>query len=815
MKGIEFLPGFITGLLISGLALPAFSQVTSDNTTNTTVNQSGNNFNIINGIQKGNNLFHSFKEFSIPTGGSATFNNSTDVVNIINRVTGGNISNIDGLIKANGNANLFLINPAGIVFGENAKLDIGGSFLGTTAESVLFKDGFEFSAVNPQNEALLTISIPVGLQMGSNPGNIQINNRGHNVSAPFTQTLRRGNSPSGLSVKTGKTLALLGGNVSLTGGIINSPDGQVELAAVATPDLVTIDSNNLGWTLNYGNVSGFGDIQLSQQSLVEASNTGAIRLAGNNLQFFDGSLLLLENQSNQSAVGIELQAAGEVEFAGISNTSISSGVISDARSSGKGGDITITADRIIGRDNGGRLRAYTFADADSGNITFNSRDITWKAGKQTDGLVEIRTLGTGNGGRLTINTERLLMQDSSFVSNVNRGSGNAGNVLINASDSVIVGPNSQFATLIGSSAVSANGNAGSISINTSRLAVLGGALISSSTYGSGDAGKITLKASESIEISGSGFFATSNRVEATQVQTSGRLLPEALRQFLGLPDIVTGSAGTININTPQLQITDGALVTVGHNSLGDAGKIQINSDSLKLDTQGKITATTASGEGGNINFNLQSDLILRNNSLIDTEAMGSGNGGNITINSPIIAGFENSDIIANAVEGNGGNIDITTQGIFGLEFRNELTEESDITASSQFGVNGTVAINNLSINPSTGLVELPVALSDSSQQIAQGCSTKSNSNFVATARGGIPQNPSQYLYSNRTWSDTRNLSTFPKPNNSSEVTSISNKLAIVEATGFIRNENGVIELVAAQNTPFNTTQVFNCSGLNT
>ena len=118
MKGITFLAGFIGALLSLGMIVPVYSQVTSDGTTNTTVNTSGNNFNIINGIQQGNNLFHSFKEFSIPTGGSANFNNSTDVVNIINRVTGGNISNIDGLIKAQGNANLFLINPAGIIFGE-------------------------------------------------------------------------------------------------------------------------------------------------------------------------------------------------------------------------------------------------------------------------------------------------------------------------------------------------------------------------------------------------------------------------------------------------------------------------------------------------------------------------------------------------------------------------------------------------------------------------------------------------------------------------------------------------------------------------
>ncbi|MEL6461347.1 MAG: filamentous hemagglutinin N-terminal domain-containing protein, partial [Cyanobacteria bacterium J06621_15] len=158
MKGFAFLPVFISGLLISGITLPAFSQVTSDNTTNTTVNHSNNNFNILNGIQKGNNLFHSFKEFSIPKGSTANFQNSNAIENIINRVTGGKISDIDGSIKANGSANLFLINSVGIVFNENARLDIGGSFFASTAESVLFADGFNYNAIVSQQTPLLTIS---------------------------------------------------------------------------------------------------------------------------------------------------------------------------------------------------------------------------------------------------------------------------------------------------------------------------------------------------------------------------------------------------------------------------------------------------------------------------------------------------------------------------------------------------------------------------------------------------------------------------------------------------------------------------------
>ncbi len=172
-------------------------------------------------------------------------------------------------------------------------------------------------------------------------------------------------------------------------------------------------------------------------------------------------------------------------------------------------------------------------------------------------------------------------------------------------------------------------------------------------------------------------------------------------------------------------------------------------------------------------------------------------------------------ISANAVEGNGGQIDIITQGIFGLEFRDEVTEESDITASSEFGVNGTVAINNISLDPSSGFVELNLELADSSQQIASGCSNNSDNTFVATGRGGITKNPNQQVDINYSWSDIRDLSIYRKRNNNIQTTEISNKPAIIEATGFIRNFKGEIELVAAQNISSTTKQISNCSGADT
>ncbi|MEO1187189.1 MAG: filamentous hemagglutinin N-terminal domain-containing protein, partial [Cyanobacteria bacterium J06636_27] len=234
----------------------------------------------------------SSKEFSVPNDGSAVFNNSSDVVNIINRVTGGNVSNINGLIEATGNANLFLINPQGIVFGQDAKLDIGGSFFGSTADSMNFTDGTVFSALDTQQEPLLTISTPLGLQYGENPGSIVVQGTGSNF-IPDPIALRDERNP-GLQVPNGKTLALIGSNIILPGGNLTAEGGRIEVGSVGSNSNVGLISGDNIWRLDYQEVENFGDIEFSQVASADVSsnNPGSIQLVGSSVVFQDGSSLL-------------------------------------------------------------------------------------------------------------------------------------------------------------------------------------------------------------------------------------------------------------------------------------------------------------------------------------------------------------------------------------------------------------------------------------------------------------------------------------------------------------------------------------------
>ena len=341
-----------------------------------------------------------------------------------------------------------------------------------------------------------------------------------------------------------------------------------------------------------------------------------------------------------------------------------------------------------------------------------------------------------------------------------------------------------------------SGNSGNLILNTQNLIIKDGGKIDASTFNNGAAGSITINAFEKVELIG---FATESFIPSL-ITSSGEIAVEGLQRLVRFPLILTGESGAIVINTGELNIIDRASLAVKNDGSGNAGKLKVKANSININNRGSISAATKSGEGGDIDLQTQS-LLLRGNSNISGTSAGTGDGGNITIDTQVLAALENSDITANSEGSFGGRVVINAKGIVGTQFREFLTPESDITATSGKGAefNGVVDINSIKINPRARLLELPNNLTDSSQKIIAGCSVSQDNKFTVTGRGGNPENPNQLFTGNRSIVDLVDVVPKyynPKYSVSSTVSDNNNKPEIIEAQGWIVNAEGEIEFVA-------------------
>lgn len=300
--------------------------------------------------------------------------------------------------------------------------------------------------------------------------------------------------------------------------------------------------------------------------------------------------------------------------------------------------------------------------AKGGNISVYASDSLQIIGDSpiSNSNIIARTENSGDAGNIIVSTGQLtILNGSNILSGAGLGTGNAGNVKVNASEIELIGvhPTLLLPSVI-ASLTTDRGDSGSLEINASRLILRDRGQVSTSTGSAGKAGNVTITASEFVEVSG----PLPGSKNPTQVISSANVVEE-LQELLQLPLVPSGASGRVSINTPRLTITDGAQVTVRNDGTGSAGDLVVNADSIFLDDKGSITASTASGEGGNITLKVQNNLQLGNNSFISATAGGNGNGGNIDINAKFLVAFpnENSDIIANALTGSGGRVEIAAE----------------------------------------------------------------------------------------------------------------------------------------------------------
>ncbi|WP_339376483.1 two-partner secretion domain-containing protein, partial [Calothrix sp. NIES-2098] len=564
------------------------------------------------------------------------------------------------------------------------------------------------------------------------------------------------------------------------GGDINITANSVLLTKNSLLNVSTFGSGNSGNVyITADKTVSFTDLSSLNARTYTNGNAGNVNIKAQEISFNNGSLIQAETFDSGNAGNLDIAA----ELLSLSNASR---IDAQTFDSGNAGNANIKTQSLSLTD-GSRINADTFGSGKGGNITINPLDfqsqsaaaVTLSGADPLNGFssglfvnTESELSNAGAGGSITINTGNLTIEDGAVLSASSQSSGSGGN----------------------------------INVNVNNIDVAGGGQIITNAYRSGQAGNIKINATDNVAIAGQDltydrrltqlknqfdFIKKTYDFVTPENDAEIRRILGPINQYSGLfantEANSTGNGGTIDVVSGQATIKDSARISVDSQGTGIAGSISITSNRLTLDNQAKITADTNSGQGGSIALNLQDLLLFRRKSVVSTTAGrqgAGGDGGAIAINLDTNRGFivspsvENNDISANAFSGSGGTIEINAKGVIGLATltRQELEQKlgttdpekldpqflstNDITAISQTNpqLNGIVSISSPEIDPSKGIVSLPINATDPSQQIAQSCSAvneKVASAFVDAGRGGLPPKPDEFLSSDTVWEDIR------------------------------------------------------------
>ncbi len=625
----------------------------ADNTLGTQVMGSNNNFAIAGGVNRGQNTFHSFQDFSVPTNGVATFANPIGNQSIITRVTGNLFSDINGTINTQG-ANFLLINPNGVVFGPGTQLNVGRVFAASTANGVDLVDGagrtLSFGTNTAGDGALLLIDPKVVFNVS------RFNMGGGNGEIKNFGTLQTNNS--------NQYIGLLGGNVTLDGGRIEAPGGRVELGGLSA-----VGSVNVGGEGDSPRLSFLGDVARSNISLINQSRVniaGAtnsdITINSHDLRISDNSIIRGGIEKNSGEVGF---GSRDIKIISTGNVFLDSGasIFNSLRekSSGVSGDISIVADSIT-LNGKSRIGNSNAGNGNSGNLILKANNtVSLDNSLITNG---IDSSVTGNGGNVSVIANSIYLRNGSVVGTTSLGKGNSGDTIITAKDKISLEEGSGIGTTVGEGGV---GKSGRIIIEANSVDLSTISVISSSNLGKGDSGDILVTAKDQVFLLGS--FITSE------------VLPSGI-----------GKSGDINISGGQISITNSTISssTVG---IGDAGKINLQSSGLiKFDKGSNLKSIAfkgAVGNGNDITIKTGS-LILQNGSFVSTAIGAKGKAGNLLIiaTGGISLSGKGVAIISSAApgaQGESGNINIISNTL-------SIDDQAGVS-SANFGTGKAGSIN--------------------------------------------------------------------------------------------------------------------------
>jgi len=708
---------YLMAMGLSTLSFAVHAEVVLDGTLGASGALQGPDFVVEAGFgqQVGTNLFHSFESFNLNSTESANFTGPADITNVINRVTGGQPSFIDGILRSFvPNADLYFLNPQGIMFGPNAALNIPGSLYVSTADYLKLGETGRFDVTTPNN-SLLTVAPPSAFGFLDNmPADITV--EGSPLILPNEEMEKRIFNGEDVAITT---FGLVGGNITIKDAQILTYGNDVDLVSVASQGEVPIDPT----TLTDDTFASYGTLSITDTGAfdrglfgnIDASGFGGGEIYIRAGQFFlDNGWVFADTWDNKAGRGITVHANDALTMKNGSLITTTALNIKNTngfgpRNGGNGGSITIIASNVSLTD-GSQIQSTTKTAGNAGNISISAQNtLSLKGadstGKRKSGVLS-NTILYGNGGEMEISAKHLVMEEGATIRGETWGLGEAGNLSIDVD------------TFTLSNGAQVNVSAGSLNLPKSKS-------WEAWREGTGKAGKLTVIAKDAVHISGSsgkkgdnsGFFSnvftrgqggtinitapTLRVTEEGTIQAGTQLWGNAGNIFLNVDTLnvsqnglITaetlgdGLGGSVDIQANHIHLTEGGVIRADSKGKGFAGNIKLTLGDKLTMNKGLIQTAAKSADGGNIEITAPSYLYLIDSEISTSVGSGSGGGGNITMRQEFVVQDE-SPIIAEAYGGPGGNINITTTGIYKFSL---ASLNNRISASSQYGVDGIVTI---------------------------------------------------------------------------------------------------------------------------